>query len=239
MNRFRVVLVGPKYAGNVGACARVCANYEAPDVRVVAPAGDWRGEEARRYAMGPAAESLAGMREEASLSSALSGCVAAVGFTRRSGALRSPTLTLAELASGSGLPAEGPVALVFGREVGGLNREELLACTHVCSLPTGEAMPALNLSHAVAVVLSRVFEASAATPRPGTVAAATIDEFEALVAHWRGAMVDAGMTTAGNPDRVLAHVRRALQRAGMSKREIAVFRGVLSKLQVAMGTRRR
>ena len=51
----------------------------------------------------------------------------------------------------------GPVALVFGGEDNGLSRDELMLCSHACVLPTASVMPSLNLSHAVAAVLSRVF----------------------------------------------------------------------------------
>lgn len=53
---------------------------------------------------------------------------------------------------------EDHAALVFGREESGLTAEEVSACTHCCSIPTGELQPSLNLSHAVAVVLAQLFE---------------------------------------------------------------------------------
>lgn len=55
-------------------------------------------------------------------------------------------------------PAAGVTALVFGREESGLLETELRLCSHACSLPSGRLQPSLNLSHAVAVVLSQLFE---------------------------------------------------------------------------------
>lgn len=51
-------------------------------------------------------------------------------------------------------------ALVFGREESGLTADELEACTHACAIPTGRLQPSMNLSHAVATVLSQVYERS-------------------------------------------------------------------------------
>ncbi|KAI7837497.1 hypothetical protein COHA_008688 [Chlorella ohadii] len=54
--------------------------------------------------------------------------------------------------------AAGTVALVFGREESGLLESELLLCSHACAIPTGRTQPSLNLSHAVAVVVSQLFD---------------------------------------------------------------------------------
>ena len=93
-----------------------------------------------------------------------------VGFTRRAGGGRvthpSVHALLAEApllaASVHAQPADGgpppTSALVFGREESGLEDSELSLCTYACAIPTGRALPSHNLSHAVAAVLSRLFE---------------------------------------------------------------------------------
>jgi TrmH family RNA methyltransferase len=231
-SRLRLVLVAPLYAGNVGACARVAANFDIADIRIVAPQCEWTGEEARKYAKGSAASLLSRAREHATIKEALAGATAAVGFTRRAGQLRRATIAVEEIAE-----VTGPVALVFGREDSGLTKEELLACTHVCSFAVSEKMPSLNLSHAVAVAAARIFEAGADRPKGTRHAPAPHEVLETLVGHWREAMIDAGMTKAGNPERMLAHIRRALQRAELTSRDVAIFRGYLSKTQWAMRKR--
>lgn len=52
-------------------------------------------------------------------------------------------------------------ALVFGREESGLLDSEVLLCSHICAIPTGQTFPSMNLSHAVAVVLSQLFQITA------------------------------------------------------------------------------
>lgn len=54
--------------------------------------------------------------------------------------------------------AAGVTALVFGREESGLTEAELRLCAQACAIPTGRMQGSMNLSHAVAVVLSGLFE---------------------------------------------------------------------------------
>ncbi len=49
------------------------------------------------------------------------------------------------------------IALIFGREDRCLFADEMELCTHFCLIPVDPKMPTLNLSHAVAVVLSRLY----------------------------------------------------------------------------------
>jgi len=251
---YRVVLVGTMYAGNVGSVARLCTNYALTDVHLAMPECAWREGEALLYAREHSRTVLEGFTEHASIPDALAGTHYSVGFSRRRGDLRNPNIELDEIA---GLAREGRVSLVFGGEESGLSTEEILHCSHVCSLPTADIMPSLNLSHAVAVVVARLFQMAYETGREqGTLEAAkhfapgdqrlyktlspTLDRllspvphdtFESLVGHWRKVMVDAGLTQEGNPDRMLADIRRILQRASMTERDANILHGVLSAVE--------
>ena len=50
------------------------------------------------------------------------------------------------------------MALVFGREESGLSQEELALCAHCCQIPASQSRGSLNLSHAVAVALSQLYQ---------------------------------------------------------------------------------
>ena len=225
------------FAGNVGACLRVATNFGLADVRLVTPKCDWQGHEARLYAKGPAFERLKAVRVEDSLQNAIAGCSAVVGFTRRTGELRSATIALGELA---GLSSRGVTALVFGREDVGLNASELAFCTHVCTFPTAPEMPSLNLSHAVAVAVSRLYEAKSGentVAAADAAAAVSMDELQGLLDHWQKLIGEVGILKGGKPERMMIHLRRLLARATMTKTEQGVLRAFLSKVQVALGTR--
>ena len=97
------------------------------------------------------------------------------------------------------------------------------------------------LSHAVAVILSRVYTDLLADDVQNTITKndrITVDELEATIAHWRQTMVDAQLTTGGDPDKLLKRIRRLLQKAAPNQKEIAALRRFLSKTQIAMGTRK-
>jgi TrmH family RNA methyltransferase len=235
---FRVVLAEPRHPGNVGSSARACANFEVADLVLVNPRESWPSEEARKFAVGPAREILESARVMKSVPEALADCAVAVGFTRRSGSLRTPSIELADVAA---LSSRGRVALVFGNEETGLTREELKPCTHLCAFSTGALMPSMNLSHAVALALGRIHEGLAEKPRQkkAEASAATVPELESMFTHWREFLLDVGLKTAGNPERILRRLRRIFQRSSLDRQEIRVLRGILSKAQVALGVRAR
>jgi TrmH family RNA methyltransferase len=55
------------------------------------------------------------------------------------------------------LEGKGKVALVFGRESTGLTRRELEYCDIIATIPASPEYPVLNLSHAVAIVLYKIY----------------------------------------------------------------------------------
>lgn len=235
--RLRLVLVAPRTPGNVGACARLAANFDVDDWVIVAPQCDWSGWDARKYATGTAGERLDAIRVVATVEEAVADCQAAIGFSRRIGKIRAPSVDLHEAAELSS--ALGRVALVFGNEETGLTATELEPCTHLCMIPTSGALPSMNLSHAVAVALSRFYarptrKAAAKGPSP-----ARLSELQGMMAHWREFLVDMGMDRGGNPERILVSLRAIFERAALTAQEIRALRGVLSKSQVRVGTRKR
>jgi len=234
MNRFRVVLVDPRFAANLGFAARVCANFGVDDYRGVSLNRErWHWDEAKKIAVAPADRLLENFQVHGSVNEAVSDCNMVIGFTRRFGEDRRPELTPGSLAALIQKTSPKKVALLFGNEETGLTEDELRPCTHLCMIPTSDEMPSMNLSHAVAVVLSRVredlIEASHTTPAPETTDVATASELSGLFGHWRELMVTAGMTEAGNPERLLRRVERILHRARISGREVKILRGILAK----------
>jgi TrmH family RNA methyltransferase len=263
---YRLVLVGTQYAGNVGSIARICTNYGLTAVRMVAPQCAWKEGEALLYARSHSKAVLESFQECATLEEGLQGSHFSVGFSRRRGDLRNPNITLDEI---SRLAQKGEVSLVFGCEESGLSTEDLLGCTHICSLPTAGIMPSLNLSHACAVVFSRLFqiafekEQEAQDSHQGNEEAFGNDNethvhfapggqevykelsltmkrllapvnhqtFESLMIHWRSVMVSAGLTEQGNPDRMLADMRRMFQRCALTERDANILHGVLSAVE--------
>lgn len=115
-----------------------------------------------------------------SLEEALATCCTSIALTRRAGGARVvyPSLRSLEqqcsevvnsFCDASPCPQdtrtsfdehEVPLAaaLVFGREESGLTDEEIMQCSYAAAIPSCATFPSLNLSHAVAVTLSWLFE---------------------------------------------------------------------------------
>lgn len=191
---------------------------------------------------------LANVRVCRTLAEALNDCHSAVAFTRRLGAERVPNILAADLPPAT---KTSVIALVFGREDSGLTGDEVLQCNHICCIPSGKWEGSLNLSHAVAVVLARLFDSASqhveAVPKssldsptyswtfkssPGS---ASIGEMENLLSRWTEVIrllnrvaVNAGKPEFKAPERFVTQVRKFMQRAAPSCREVAYLQGFLT-----------
>ncbi|MBU6154101.1 MAG: hypothetical protein KGP28_07350 [Bdellovibrionales bacterium] len=225
LDRFKVLLVGTKIPENIGATARLLENYAVGDGGLVDPQCEWKSGVAQWMATGSSRERLKSIPVYSSLKDAVSDCNAVVGFTARAGKTRKLSLKLESLSEA--LP--GKVALVFGREDFCLLKEEIEVCTHLCALDTGTNFTALNLSHSVAVVLSRIFNDENSSRR-GHHEVATSAELEPLFSHLAQSLTSLGYVGEGNPERVLLKLRKIYQRAGLSRSEIDLLRGICSRI---------
>jgi TrmH family RNA methyltransferase len=164
--RVRVVLVEPKYEGNVGAVARTMKNFGIEDLVLVNPC-PIRVEGRQRAMRG--SDILERARTVADVTSALEGSDLVVGTSgidaaneKRFARVAIPPKELALRAA----VMQGTLALLFGREDFGLLDEELLRCDLLVTIPASPEYPILNLSHAAAVVLYELFAATATTKHP-------------------------------------------------------------------------
>jgi TrmH family RNA methyltransferase len=224
LDRFKVILVGTKIPENIGSVARLLENYAVGDAALVDPKCEWREGVAQWMATNSSRDRLNALPVFSSLRDAVADCATVVGFTARAGKTRKVSVKLENLTPLS----NGKVALVFGREDFCLLKEEIEVCTHLCALDTSPDFPALNLSHSVAVVLAQVFNQENSSRR-GHHEQATQLELEPLFGHLEKMLRTLGYEGEGNPDRVLAKLRKIYQRAGLSRSEIELLRGVCSK----------
>eukprot|EP00889_Picochlorum_renovo_P001084 jgi/Picre1/28114/NNA_003521.t1 len=133
--------------------------------------------------------------------------------------------------------------LVFGREEHGLFQEEIQACSHAIHIPSNADFPSLNLSHAVAVVVSRLYEWSTYDGNPATDDCldrnlANHSELNALLSQVTGVVSHLGLDTTesrgggdqGNHGRrlqPLGHLRNVLMRSRATTQEIRSLFGLV------------
>ncbi len=162
-NRISIVLVEPEIPANIGFVARTMACYHRTDLRIVGSkaliASLVESDQAIKTAKG-ARDLLQTAKFFPSLAEAIADCHFTFGFTRRERLPSQRIMDLAEavvLVEGNGEVTQ--VALVFGRESQGLNREETLLLTHLVRNPMPDETMSLNLSHAVAISLYAFYQA--------------------------------------------------------------------------------
>ena len=230
-----VVLVEPAGPLNVGSVARLCANFDVGELRLVAPRCDHLGEEARRMAV-HGGWLLEQARLFPSLSAALADCCRVVATSgRRAGEplpLQAPEPALRWLAQ-----ARGPCALVFGREDRGLSNDELLQAGQLLTLGSGDAYASLNLSHAAALVLHSWhclgLSLGSSLEVGGLPEPSDRQGLEAMLGDAEALLLEVGFLHLHTAHARMAKLRGLLQRAQISTEEVALVRGMVRQLRWA------
>lgn len=124
------------------------------------------------------------------------------------------------------------LGLVFGNEADGLSNEELADCDAYVRIPASQRQPSLNLSHAVVVLLARLYsEQDPANARAeGRVHAASRDELETLRETWTSLMRRRGYLSTANESRLPSSLDRMFRRWGMLRTDVRTLMGMLRHL---------
>jgi TrmH family RNA methyltransferase len=122
------------------------------------------------------------------------------------------------------------IALVFGREVNGLDKEDLDLCSELIAIPSSGAFPSLNLSHAVCIVAYELFLAAAVGRAVKERALAQAGELEAFYLHLQKVLEGSGFLGPHNKDHMMTSLRQLFGRSRLEQRDISILRGILSAL---------
>ncbi len=225
MATLHVVLVGPKNEGNVGAVARAMKNFGVERLHLVKPPP--LGEEARRRAM-HGGDILAGAKVHGTLEEALVGMDLVVATTgvateseKRFVRIPLPPWEFAQRFA----EVRGSVALLLGREDYGLHQDEIARADILVTIPTSEAYPILNLSHAAAILLYEVHTRGREVKRPRLASGMEKEKLHEAFA----ALLDETHYPGHHRGRTTVMFRRLLGRATPSKWEFHALMGVLTR----------
>jgi tRNA/rRNA methyltransferase len=231
--RLRIVLVRPKYSGNIGAVARAMRNFGVEDLMLVNPAPirrDWADAMAVH-----ARDVLDSMQVRDSVRAAVSECGLVVGTTCRAGLYREgarfPEVLAPEIAAAL---KTNRVAFVFGREDSGLTNEDLRCCHKLLTIPADPACASLNMAQAVLLCCYTVFRAVGNGPTedfpavPTSLAAA--ERQELMYERLKVALLQVGFLHRDNPDHIMHALRRILGRAGLEDRDVRIFLGIAHQI---------
>ena len=229
LKNIRIVLVEPRHPGNIGAAARAMKTMGLSALHLVAPR-EFPHLEAETRAAG-AIEVLHNAQVHEDLAGALSGCVLACATSSRRRELRHEMMSVREAARElAAQAASHPVAVVFGSERTGLDRELAGLCHLWAGIPANPEYPSLNLGSAVQVFAYELRLAATAgePPPPPEFEPATFEQVEQLMRHLEQTMTDTGFFDPENPKRLLQRLRRMLARARLEAEEVSILRGFLN-----------
>ncbi|OEU47234.1 MAG: tRNA methyltransferase [Desulfobulbaceae bacterium S3730MH12] len=150
LSQLAIVLVRPKYSGNIGASARIAWNMGVNRLIIVGDRLPER-EPMAQMATHKAAHLIDNLEFHTTLEEALSPYSVIVGTTARRGRQRIIEKSPREIVE-TVLPqlSNNRVALIFGPEDSGLTNEDLKHCHLLSAIPTAD-FSSLNLAQAVAI----------------------------------------------------------------------------------------
>jgi tRNA/rRNA methyltransferase len=164
-----VVLVEPQLGENIGAAARVMANFGLARLRLVKPRDGWPNLQAQRSASG--ADRLL---EEAALfenvEDAVGDCSLVLATTARAHDQAKPVIgpeaAAREIAAHMSGAEHANVAVLFGRERYGLENHEVALADRIVTFPVNPAFASLNLAQAVALMAYEWFKLAGSAELP-------------------------------------------------------------------------
>lgn len=240
LKNFRVVLVNPLYATNVGAVCRAMKNMGLNDLALVTPRCDVTTHECQQWAC-HANNILKKRRTFATLAEAVADCGLVAGTTARPGLyrehIRTPRDWAPRLLTAT---STGRVALVFGPEDNGLSNDDLALCTQLMRIPSSARYASLNLSQAVMVVCYELFTATKRFKIPTErTPEAPNGMREQMFKMWRQSLLEIGFMDQHTADHMMLGLRRIFSRGQLSENDVRILIGIGRQTQWCAGEMRR
>jgi tRNA/rRNA methyltransferase len=150
-----VAVVGAKTSGNLGAISRAMANFELKDLYLINPTCEVINDESKARAM----RSIS-ILKKAKIINDLSQInadylIATSAKLGSSSNIHRLYLTPKELAKN--IDSKLNYCIVIGREDIGLLNKEIKQCSFLIHIPTSKEYKALNISHALTIILYEIF----------------------------------------------------------------------------------
>jgi tRNA/rRNA methyltransferase len=235
-----VILDRPQLAENIGAVARVMANFGLADLRLVAPRDGWPQKRAWASASG-ANWPLEQARVFATIAEAMADLHLVYAATARPREARLPVVAPREAAaalrdaSARGLKS----GFLFGPERAGLETADIASCRAIVTVPIDPRFRSLNLAQAVAVTAYEWWTSdrgAAPAAFADDTAPATGAELAGLYKHLERELEAAGFFFP--PEKtpsMVRNLRAIFARAALSAQEVATLRGVVTALSKGRG----
>lgn len=238
----RVVLLEPQDPVNIAGTVRAMKNMGARDLRLVRPC-PYDPYRLEGIAHGTR-DIIDAIRVHETLEDAIADCVRVVAFIGKPRAAKWPVVTPREMAARLlDDAADGPVALLFGREDWGLPNEAIDRASLACTIPTTDHA-SLNVAQAVLVGLYELHVLAgdatrAAKPPRKDAPPASHEAYERLFASTEQALETIDFLKTRYPEHVMRSVRSLAFRAAPNAREIELVRAMAIEVVRAFERQRR
>jgi tRNA/rRNA methyltransferase len=235
-----IILVQPQLGENIGAAARVMANFGLSDLVIVDPRDGWPND--RAVSMAAGSPVLDSARLEPDLSGGVAGLTRLYATTARPRGMEKPVLTARQAVAEirSAIDAGEKVGILYGGEKAGLPNEAVVLADAIISLPVDRSFSSLNLAQAVAV-LAYEWTAAEAAPSEFTPVSEVADraDLERMCEHFEDELEKSGFFyPASKTPLMVQNIRNAFVRGRWTTQEVRTFRGAIKALVHGRGRAR-
>ena len=161
LDHLTILILRPSSASEVGAVARLMANFAVKRGVLVAPKCDINSADARSLATGSSAVTLATMSQTKNLNSAIAGSKVVIRVSQTQIGATSSAHKSQEVVDLEWLVerlSTEDVSMLFIADGERLTDSEASQCSHQLQLHVGSMMPDLKLSHSVAAILAQLIK---------------------------------------------------------------------------------
>ncbi len=225
-----VVLIEPENEGNIGAIARVMANFEIKELLFINPRCDPKGIDAKirsKHGLAVLERSKAISWAELQRFDYLIATTSKIGDDYN--IPRSP-ITPEELAE-KAVSAKGrKIAIIFGRESSGLSNEEIGRCDFVVTIPSSRRYSALNISHSVTIILYEIFKKAGKSTAQEKITPISKAEKDQMMKMLKEKIDNMSFSTPEKKKTQMLVWKRMISKAFLTKREAYAIMGFFKKI---------
>ena len=223
-----IVLIQPSNSGNLGAVARIMANFELKNMILVKPRCKKDSSQAEKRAM----HGLSVLKKAKIVDfNYLKKFDYLIATTSKLGTdyniPRSP-INPEQLARK--LNINKKIAILFGPEDIGLTNEQINKCDFTVTIPSSKSYPALNLSHSVAIILYEIFKTKKTTVSSHIIFASK-KEKQQIMKMINQILNKMQFATPSKKQTQKIVWKKMIGKAFLTKRESYALMGFLKKLQ--------
>lgn len=226
-----IILVRPQLGENIGASARIMANFGLRELRLVSPRDGWPNAKAEEMAVGSPA--LKNVKIYKTVKSAIADLQAVYATTARPRDMVKPEYTLHEVFlpqfTGGGQEGGTRTGILFGPERSGLTNDEVALADAIITIPVQPDFTSINLAQAVAVVCYTWQGLEARNQKTEKNKPAPKKDVIGLLEQLESELDKKGFFDPVPKKRpvMLCNLRNIFTRAGLTEQEIRTLRGVV------------